>query len=173
MAKWIWTERTFSFDFPPAKMPDLLERVRGTPPRIEARIKGLSRDVLTRSDGAGWSIQQNIGHLIDLDPLHVRRIEQILAGETTLIAADMSNVKTNEAGHNDTDIADLLSAFRQERGSFVALLESVDESDWGKSALHARLNQPMRIVDIACFTSEHDDYHVARIGQIMHALAAS
>lgn len=173
MAKWTWIERTFSFDFPPAKMPDLLERVRGTPARIEDRVRGLPRDVLTRSDGAGWSIQQNIGHLIDLEPLHYQRIEQILAGETTLIGADMSNKKTTEACHNDADIGDLLAAFREERAGMVTRFESLDESDWGKAALHPRLNQPMRIVDIACFTSEHDDYHVARIGQIMHALAAS
>ena len=170
MAKWIWTERTFSFDFPPAKMPDLLERVRGTPPRIEARIKGLSRNVLTRSDGAGWSIQQNIGHLLDLEPLHYQRIEQILAGNTTLLAADMSNKKTNEARHNDMDIADLLAAFREERTRMVARFESLNESVWGKAALHPRLSQPMRIVDIAFFTSEHDDYHVARIGELIRTL---
>ena len=87
MAKWPWIERTFSMEFPPAKMPDLLERVRGTPPRIEERIRGLSREVLTGNDGAGWSIQRNIGHLIDLEPLHMGRIGQILAGENPLQAA--------------------------------------------------------------------------------------
>ena len=170
MAKWIWTERTFNLDFPLSKFPDLLERVRGTPARVEDRIKRLSRDVLTRSDGKGWSIQQNIGHLMDLGDMQFRRVGQILAGETTLIAADMSNKKTNEADHNEKDIADLLREFRNERTKFVARLESVSEADWGKSALHPRLNQPMRIVDIAYFDSEHDDYHLARIGELIRAL---
>ena len=170
MAKWSWTDRTFNFDFPPSKFPDLLERVRGTPARVEDRIKGLSRDVLTRSDGKGWSIQQNIGHLIDLGDMQFRRVGQILAGETTLIAADMTNKKTNEANHNEKDIADLLREFREERARFVTKLESVDESDWGKSAIHPRLNQPMRIVDIAYFDAEHDDYHMARIGELIRAL---
>jgi len=31
MAKWVWTERKFNFDYPAAKRPDLMERVRGTP----------------------------------------------------------------------------------------------------------------------------------------------
>ena len=149
MAKWTWIERTFSFDFPPAKMPDLLERVRGTPPRIEDRIKGLSHDALIGSDGSGWSIQQNIGHLIDLEPLHAGRIEQIMAGEAMLAAADMSNMKTIESRHDDRNITDLLAEFRTGRESMVARFESLDESDWGKAALHPRLNQPMRIVDIA------------------------
>ena len=151
-------------------MPDLLERIRGTPPSIEDRIKGLSREALTGSDGAGWSIQQNIGHLIDLEPLHVGRIEQILVGETTLTAADMSNLKTNETDYNGRNIGDLLAAFREERGRMIERFESLAEEDWGKAALHPRLNQPMRIVDIAFFTAEHDDYHAARIGELVRAL---
>ena len=87
MANWPWIERTFTLDFPASKFPDLLERVRGTPARIEARVHSLSPDVLTRRDGKGWSIQENIGHLLDLGYLPLRRIVQILAGEAELIAA--------------------------------------------------------------------------------------
>ena len=70
MPRWPWVERKFNFDFPPEKFPDLLERVRGTPARVEDIVRGLPRDVLTRTDGPGWSIQQNIGHLTDLPPPH-------------------------------------------------------------------------------------------------------
>ena len=170
MPSWTWTERTFTFDFPPSKWPDLLERVRGTPARIEDRIKGLNPSILTKSDGKGWSIQQNIGHLIDLGYLPMRRIEQILAGEEVLIGADMSNKQTNEADHNRRDINELLAEFRKERATLVAKFESLDESDWARSALHPRIKQPMRIVDIAYFDSEHDDYHLGRIGELIRAL---
>ncbi len=169
MANWPWIERTFTLDFPAAKFPDLLERVRGTPARIEARVRGLSADVLTRRDGKGWSIQENIGHLLDLGYLPLRRIEQILAGEAELIAADMSNRKTREADHNTRNIQELLADFRSERATLVARFESLDESDWAKSARHPRLDQPMRIVDIAYFDSEHDDYHLARISELIRA----
>src|SRR3990172_4431199 len=105
MPKWAWTERKFNFDYPATKWPDLLERVRGTPARLEERTRGLSKEVLTRRrDGKGLSIQENIGHLLDLGYLPMRRIEQILAGEALLVAADMSNRKTNEADHNTADI---------------------------------------------------------------------
>ncbi len=170
MANWPWIERTFTLDFPAAKFPDLLERVRGTPARIEARVRSLSADVLTRRDGKGWSIQENIGHLLDLGYLPLRRIEQILAGEAELIAADMSNRKTREADHNARKVQDLLADFRSERSTLVARFESLEESDWAKSARHPRLDQPMRIVDIAYFDSEHDDYHLARIGELIRAL---
>lgn len=170
MTKWAWTERKFSFDYPSTKWPDLLERVRGTPARIEERVRGLSRDVLTRRrDGKGWSIQENIGHLFDLEDIHLRRIEEILQGKAGLMAADMSNRKTNEADHNAKDIRKLLAEFRADRAKLVARFEGLAEPDWAKSALHPRLQQPMRIVDIACFTAEHDDYHLGRIGELIRA----
>jgi uncharacterized damage-inducible protein DinB len=168
MAKWNWMERNFTFDYPPEKWPDLLERVRGTPARLEERVGNLSKQVLTRRPaGGGWSVQQNVGHLLDLGYLPMRRIEQILAGEKTLIAADMSNKVTNEANHNDREIGELLREFRAERAGLVAKFESLSDADWNRNAMHPRLKQPMRIVDVAYFDAEHDDYHLGRIGELL------
>jgi len=172
MPHWPWIERTFNFDFPVTKFPDLLERVRGTPARVEDRVRGLSREVLTRRpEGNGWSIQENIGHLIDLGYLPLTRIEQILRGEQVLIAADMGNRKTADARHKDRDIAELLAEFRADRGTLVARFEQIDDADWGKSAIHPRLQKPLRIVDIAYFDAEHDDYHLGRIGERIRTFA--
>ena len=170
MSQWKWTDRIFNFDYPPEKMPDLLERLRGAPVRISAMIQGLPASVLTGDDGKGWTIQQNIGHLTDTEYLPLSRIDQILAGEQTLIAADMTNAATNHADHNAKPIQDVLGEFTKERDKLIARFERVDPSFWGKSAIHPRLNQPMSIVDIACFTCEHDDYHIARIREIIRAL---
>lgn len=168
MPKWPWIERAFCFDFPVSKWPDLLERVRGTPARVEDRVRDLPRDVLTRRpDAVGWSIQQNIGHLIDLGYIPIRRIEQILAGEKMLIAADMSNKRSNAADRDNFGISELLNKFRSERMRLVQLFESLNDVDWGRSAAHPRLKQPMRIVDIAYFDAEHDDYHLGRIGDLI------
>ena len=167
MAKWPWIDRPFNFDYPPTKYPDLVERLRGTPPRLEERTSGLSAAVLTRRDGRGWSIQENIGHLLDTERLPIQRVDDVLAGKSVLCAADMSNRMTNESNHNAKHIEVLLNAFRRARTRLVDRLEGLDESDWAKSALHPRLNQPMRIVDIAYFHSEHDDYHLARISELI------
>jgi len=171
MAKWPWVERTFTFDYPAGKFWDLLERVRGTPARLEDRVRGLPVEVLTRREAAGWSIQENIGHLLDLGYLPLRRIDEILAGRPVLCAADMANRKTNEADHNAAEIGALLAAFREERARLVRRFEQLEESDWGKSALHPRLQQSMRIVDLAYFDAEHDDYHLARIGELIRRFA--
>lgn len=169
MPRWRWIERTFTFDFPVGKFPELLERWRGTPARLEERLRDVPEDRMTRSDG-GWTIKQNVGHLIDLGDLPVRRLDQILRGETMLVAADMANVRTAEANHNARPIGELLGAFRGHRAEAVRKFEAVSEADWGRSGIHPRLKQPMRIVDILYFDSEHDDYHLARIGELVRAL---
>ena len=35
-----------------------------------------------------------------------------------------------------------------------------------RTALHLRLNIPMRLVDMILFQAEHDDYHLARSGEL-------
>lgn len=172
MPKWPWIERTFHLDFPVSKYPDLLERWRGTPARLEERIGALPRELLIRRPPAGWTIQENVGHLLDLEHLPARRIEQILAGEPELIPADMSNRKTNEADHNAANVGELLRAFRTRRMATVARLEALSESQWGLSARHGRTGLMMRIVDIVHFDSEHDDYHLGRIGELIRAFGA-
>ncbi|MHC4414942.1 MAG: DinB family protein [Planctomycetota bacterium] len=158
-----WTERTFSFDFPADLFAELIERLRGTPARIEEIARPLPAKVLTRRDGAAWSIQENIGHLADLEPLFAGRLDDYRAGVEKLRPADMTNRKTHEANHNARPIEEVLLGFRTRRERHVARLESLAPNDFARSAIHPRLQIPMRVVDMMLFHAEHDDYHLARI----------
>jgi uncharacterized damage-inducible protein DinB len=161
-----WFDRRFAFDLPAEMFPFVVERLRGTPARIEDKVRGLSPAVLTRRDGDAWSIQEQIGHLLDLDELHAGRLDDFLAGAPVLRAADLTNRKTAEAGHNQRPLADLLAAFRRERAAFVARLDAWDLRTMSRTALHPRLQQPMRVLDMAFFTAEHDDHHLARMTEL-------
>src|SRR5918996_1905050 len=110
-----WTDRTFRFDLPEALFPVVVERLRGTPARIEDKVRSLPSALLTQRDGDAWSIQEHIGHLLDLDELHTARLDDFLAGAEALRPADMTNRKTWEASHNDRPLAGLLAAFRRDR----------------------------------------------------------
>lgn len=155
-----WTDRRFTFDLPEGLFPIVIERLRGTPARIEDKIRGLPPEILTRRDGDAWSIQEHVGHLLDLDELHAGRLDDFLAGAAVLRPADMGNRKTWEAAHNERPIDDLLRAFRHERELFVARLDAWDPRLVSRTALHPRLEQPMRVIDMAFFTAEHDDHHL-------------
>ena len=43
-----WFDRTFTLGLGPASLPDLVERLRGTPGRLEERVSGIATAVLTR-----------------------------------------------------------------------------------------------------------------------------
>lgn len=166
-----WTDRRFNFDYPAGIYPEMIERVRGTPARLEGLLNGLSPETLTAQVDGRWSMQENAGHLLDLESLVSQRLDEYLAGNKTLHAADMSNRKTYEAGHNDVPVTSILSAFRAARKEIVARLESLDGEIFARSALHPRLNVQMRLVDMLFFQAEHDDYHLARISELKKLLA--
>lgn len=162
-----WFERSFDFTLPVERFPSVLERLRGTPARLEERIRSLLPEVLTRRHDDRWSIQENVGHLLDLEPLWLRRAEQIFAGETGLAEADLTNRRTHEANHNARRLADLLAAFRAARATLVRLLERADDETLARAARHPRLGSPMRLIDLAVFVAEHDDHHLAAITELM------
>jgi len=162
-----WSDRKFEFNFPAELYPEMLERVRGTPARVEDRANALSESILTRRDGHRWSIQENIGHLLDLEELFSARVDEYDADASALRAADMTNLKTHEARHNDQPIQTILFDFRNARLGLVQRLERKDSEYFFRVALHPRLNKPMRVVDMLYFQSEHDDYHLARISELI------
>jgi DinB superfamily len=161
-----WTDRRFSFDFPAGIYPEMIERIRGTPARLEDLFAGLPSATLTAQVDGRWSMQENAGHLLDLESLVSQRIDEYLAGNSALYAADMSNRKTYDANHNEVFADSILKAFRAARHEIVNRLETFDAEIFERSALHPRLNVPMRLVDMLFFQAEHDDYHLARISEI-------
>jgi len=165
-----WIDRHFDFTFPTGLYPEMIERLRGTPARLEDRIGSVPAEVFQRRDGEKWSMQENAGHLLDLEALVMERLDQYLAGATDLHAADMSNRKTYEAGHNSVPVGSILSDFRQQRMQIVARLDGLDAEMFARSAFHPRLAVQMRLVDMIFFQAEHDDYHLARISELMRIL---
>ena len=165
-----WTDRRFNFDFPAGIYPEIIERLRGTPVRLEELLDDLSPETMTTQADGRWSMQENAGHLLDLESLVSQRIDEYLAGNSTLHAADMSNRKTYEASHNNVPVTSILNAFRTARHGIVHRLESFDGDIFARAALHPRLNVPMRLVDMLFFQAEHDDYHLARISELRKLL---
>lgn len=162
-----WFERVFKFDLPVWMYPNVVERLRGTPARLEDRLLDLPRELLIRREGDKWSIQEHAGHMLDLEALEAARLEDYAARRETLTPADLQNRKTHEAEHNSKEIREILKAFRAERMEFVARLEALDAEFIERTALHPRLKMAMRVIDLAFFKAEHDDHHLARISELI------
>ena len=161
-----WFDRKFSFEHLKGTFPSILERLTDTPLRLRNKIHGISQDNYTRRVSDAWTIQEQVGHLCDLESLWESRFVDFIEGRDILTPADLTNEKTHTANHNNHDMALLLDSFENQRASLcnrMILLSRDAESLFSK---HPRLGTPMRPIDLAFFIAEHDDHHLASITEI-------
>jgi len=170
MTKVKWFERSFDFSKDQNIFPSIIERLKGTPARLEEKFKSIPSEILETKIDNTWSIKENVGHLTDLEPLWQGRLEDIKNGEIEMRPTDLANRKTDEANHNARPIEKILSDFRAIREHTISLIENLDEEIIFKSALHPRLKTPMRTMDLFLFVAEHDDHHLARITELVKTL---
>lgn len=162
-----WFDRKFDFTFPVDQFPNLCVRLRGTPARLEEIVRGVPREVLIRKRDAKWSAQEHAGHLLDLEPLWAARVEDFLNGGDQLTVADLRNRKTDEANHNARDVKEIAAEFRTAREGLLKRTGTLRPEAFGRTMLHPRLKQPMRLVDHLYFAAEHDDHHLAAIWELI------
>lgn len=148
-------------------------RVRGATSRIRAAVRGLTPAQLTARQGDRWSIQEHVGHLFELDWLHLRRIEELCQGKEHLTAADMDNKATWDADYNARSFDEVFDSFAGRRNQLLRQLDELDHEALAKTSLHPRLKTPMRAVDVAFFCAEHDDNHIATVESIASATQAT
>ena len=166
-----WFERKFNFSYEQNIFPSLVERLEGTPLRVDHKISKIPQSFLTVRLDDKWSIQENIGHLINLEPLWQGRLEDILNREKYLRPTDLQNQQTDRAQYNERGIKELLAEFRNVRNQTLQKLMQLTDEEIYQSALHPRLETPMRTMDLFLFVAEHDDHHLARMSEINAFLA--
>jgi uncharacterized damage-inducible protein DinB len=165
----LWFERRFEFSFPVELRPNLCARLRGTPARLEEALAGRSHQILTWKAEGKWSAQEHAGHLLDLEPLWLARVEDYVAANDQLTVTDLTNRKTDDANHNARPLQHILAEFRAARGALLQRVEELDPALFARAIPHPRLKTPMRLVDHLYFVAEHDDHHLARIWELINA----
>jgi uncharacterized damage-inducible protein DinB len=164
----LWFERKFEFSFSVELLPNLKSRLRGTPARLEETLRRRAHNALTHKANGKWSAQEHAGHLLDLEPLWLARVQDYVAAAPELTAADLANQKTHEANHNAQALEQILSDFRAERERLLRRVDELDSLVFARAIPHPRLKTPMRLVDHLFFVAEHDDHHLARIWELLH-----
>lgn len=161
-----WFDRKFELGLGTEAASELLQRLGSTPERLAHAVHGLSPEVLTRQPEGKWSIQENAGHLLDLESLWDQRLDDYDSGAIELHPADLENRKTHEAAHNDHALSEILSDFTGARRGIVERLARMTPAELARTALHPRLRQPMSVVDLCFFVAEHDDHHLRTIEEL-------
>ena len=78
-----WFERKFDFTFPVEQYPNVCVRLSGTPARLEEMLRKVTTKahVLVAKPQKKWSAQEHAGHLLDLEPLWMARVDDFLTAE--------------------------------------------------------------------------------------------
>ena len=97
-----WFERKFDFGTEQNIFPSIIERLEGTPLRLEYKLRAIPPTSLIQLIDDSWTIKENAGHLTDLEPLWQRRLDDIINGAVELSPTDLQNTQTTLAGHNET-----------------------------------------------------------------------
>ncbi len=79
-----WFGRKFDFTFPADQYPNVCVRLWGTPARLEEILRKVTTDVLVGKPQEKWSAQEHAGHLLDLEPLWMARVDDFLTDQNTL-----------------------------------------------------------------------------------------
>ncbi|HVN76010.1 MAG TPA: DinB family protein [Thermoanaerobaculaceae bacterium] len=162
-----WLEYRWSFDFPVGMFRAIVERVRGTPARLEEVVRSAPPKRMTRRPGGKWSAQEHAGHLVSLEALWHVRLDEFRRGAAALTAADMTNKATDSGDYNRRTLAAILADFRAARGGTVAVLDRLSLEAAGHTAVHPRPGRSIRLVDLCYFCAEHDDHHLAMIRNLL------
>ena len=162
-----WFERSFSPITEQGLLAGIIERLWGTPIRLKEKTKGIDLLNIKKPQTGEWSVKKEIGHLIDLEPLWLGRIQDIIADKEYLSVADLENTKTHQTDYDSRVFTDLLAEFTLHRQQLIDLLRKVEAKDLSKHSKHPRLETPMKIVDLAYFVAEHDDHHLAKMNRLI------
>jgi hypothetical protein len=103
-------------------------------------------EVLSTRINGKWAAEEHLGHLVDLDVLDHARLREFLNRVATLSPADMRNQATEDAGHQDTPIGEILLRMRTGRRALVFKLEQLTEEEVAITAVHPRLRVRMRLL---------------------------
>jgi hypothetical protein len=158
-----WIERRFQFDIPSGWLWNVSARLAGTVARVRSVVDSVSEDHLRNKPAGKWSIKEHIGHLSDLEDLHLQRLTDFKSHTSQLSVWDKTNTATETANHNDKPIAALIAEFDAKRRRFVDILMALDDATQAFQSIHPRLKVPMKPVDMATFVAEHDDHHIASL----------
>ncbi|HVF80785.1 MAG TPA: DinB family protein [Flavisolibacter sp.] len=161
-----WFDRTFDFTFPLSHFPVIFSRLEGSLFRLSAILTSADEEYCSFNKD-GWSVKEHVGHLSDLEELWWKRLQDFLNGEEVLSAADLTNRRTSEAGHNEKTLEQLMQQFISERQRILETIYSFDKGKLALTSVHPRLGQRMRLIDSLYFVAEHDDHHITKISSLL------
>jgi uncharacterized damage-inducible protein DinB len=135
-------------------------------------IDGLSQEqVRWKAAPESWSVTEVINHLTDHNIVVSFRIRDILANTTAQLPAFNQDAWVSGQKANESEIGEILEAFRALLQYNSLLFGRLTEKDWEKTGINFK-GETVRITDIVAGFIKHVHYHIGQIDRIKQASAA-
>jgi hypothetical protein len=148
---------------------DLMAKIRRLPAAIEAAAQGLTDAQLnTPYRDGGWTVRQVVHHLADSHLNGFLRMKLILTEAGPVLKPYDQDAW---AALSDTAAMSIESSLLILRGlheRWVALLESLPEASWKRSALHPEVGV-VSLADLLADYARHGEQHVEQVMRLRAA----
>jgi FMN phosphatase YigB (HAD superfamily) len=144
--------------------------LRATPAALSTLLAGRSADELLHQPAAGeWSPTEVLCHLRDVErEVNLPRLRMILASHNPFIPGQDTDPWAIERQYQQQDCLEAIADFMFARIELLAMLESLSEPDWERSARHAIFG-PTRLNELVNIIAGHDRLHVRQVLQALPA----
>jgi len=116
-----------------------------------------------------WSLSEIICHFRDVDrEVNIPRLEKVISETNPFLAGMNTDTWAEERNYQQQDGPTALREFIEARTRLVARLQSLDESDWQRTARHAIFG-PTTLQELVGFITTHDRTHIQQTQKAMQA----
>lgn len=119
-----------------------------------------------RDGGTGWTAIEVLCHLRDYEAIFLERAKITTETEDGQMPNPNPDELAQERKYNEQALADVYGEWSARRTTFLAYLESLDESAWEKTATHPRRGV-MSLHDQLTLTCWHDANHIEQMTRIL------
>ena len=155
----------------PSRAEIMLPKMQGTRDELLSLVASLDQAALTwHSSEAGWSIRDNLAHLVDAERAHRRFVAAVLAGRSThLEGFDLDHWNqehvARRAGQSIQEILDALHAERQETLAFIA---AMPPAAWDRRGDHPALGD-VSVEQVLKVIGVHERVHLKEMCKLLEA----
>jgi len=133
------------------------------PTRLTALVTPLTDAQLQfRPDEKEWSVLENIGHLIEIDPLYVDRIDRILSEERPVFAPFDPDAGVRAADYQHKSLAELLATYVTQRQATIDGLSTIEPDELTRVGIHAKFGE-VSVARLVELLAGHDEIHYTQI----------
>lgn len=142
------------------EIDQILALLASTPKEFARLVDGQSDEVLGKpgSDGE-WGVVEILPHMRDWEEVYLEWIRNLLNEDTPTLEVVDDSLWSIEHDYTNEHVPDVLGRFSELRAEVLRVLESVEDADWQRRAVHPQLGR-INLHQLADRMCDHDAKHL-------------